>query len=759
MPFFALFVWPIMLLRWSLTQAFGGAAYILAAISCFPSYLCELWRDELSNYSNIPKYFSPLIRAIFWCVRSIDDLGDSIDGKLIDANLYFSDTLPTDFHDFTGDMMGDVTPKQWKDFIIFIFIISAIFYICTLLEEVPPTAQTSPASANEDESAESTYVASPARPHPQPSFEPMAFKNFRGDAEYFKRVGVFHPPIYNTSFRLSFPRRPLSTSVRSPTLEVEPLITSPMKESEGSQHPRLPHFQQNTTLSSTKTPHKKVEVAWPQADTLPTTSSAMTSNDVLTLLEDIPSTPQPLIPPSPFKIVSQKMKEHTKQLGNLLQAFIENVEDATSMRAGLASLDSFLLDAYNSMRASRSQLTSEEAFETGWTSDIQLFWAMVQPHGYALSIHHGDAMHSFLQDFVQFGRYLHLQLPDLNMTPPLISLPPPPAHPTFTLQQNPPIFHMEASNSVTHNTDLGNLSTPAPSVTFPTPVQALQPNFPTPAPLLQQGAKNFAFQPQSSTYGTPTSRQPVNERGGINRRTQLASGTQPAQNATSGLPARQETEKPVNKPVKKPAEPKKTLPVLVRTNGKNFSMAADRLSEWNLEEDELLTLTKENLGWTNDAQLWTYDPCTDLALNTDLPAHGKAAHARTVLDGVALKFKRAAVILRLQAHADTPKNHMASTPKLLGAMKDTLDKANKMFRECGKSSLHAREWNKALVFFHNECIFDDDVEDALQEHYGNDPWSALSLADDLAVMYFIAPKQEGSNDQEVKGQEMEDANA
>ncbi|OAL01153.1 hypothetical protein IQ06DRAFT_347217 [Phaeosphaeriaceae sp. SRC1lsM3a] len=732
MPFFAPVVWLATLIRWSLAQAFGGAAYIVDAISFFPAFVLELWSEELSNYAYISEH-------IVWCVDAIDNLRDGIDEWLADKNHYFYVTIPTEFHDFAGEILGEVAWEHLKAFFAQISIIVAAIYLYTLLKEVPPTVQPSPTVANEGATVESTNVASPA-PTATLSFQPMYFKNFRGDSEFFKQVGVCYPLSYNTPFQLSLESRSL-------------LVPSPMIQPAKSQATLAAPFEQQTPLSSIRTPYEKVDFAFAATEAHPAPTSDATPYDTMMRLsgtlrapESIPSTQQ-TVSLCTFETVCGNMKAYTMELRYGLQAFIDNHKDTTGMRVVLASLDGFLLEASNSLRAHKSQLTPAEALETGWCYYVNLFWDTVQPHGYLIHKVHGELMLQLLQDFASFGRFLQLPLLDLNMTPPHILSALAAVPPSLPSQQNPPRLDVHESGSVIQNTVIDSLPAFSPSISTAMASQSTQTNVLSTPSLSQQTVNSFTFQPQRQTRGISRPGHYGNGRGVLSRRVQLAPRTtQPTQNTTT-QPPQNTTQTPRNTT---PVQPVQQLSVLVRSNPNTFSMAPDRISEWNISDNELLALTKENLAWTSDAQLWTYNPVTDLALNSNLPAHGKAYHAHAELDGVALKFKRATVVLRLQAHADSPTNHMANTPKLMAAMKDTLDKANKMHKECSKSSLHAREWVKAFVFFHSAIMFDDAVEQALESHYGEASWNPFCQSDELAVMYFIPPTKEGARSEDQK---------
>lgn len=382
MLYIAPLIWLATLLRSSFAQAICGAAYILATITWFPSYLFELWSDELEN-------LTWLFGLIAWCNECIGGLHEDIDEMLVDAKHYISVTLPMDFHDTFGDLLGDVTRKQWNDFfsaMLVIGIITAIWYACKRLAEAAATPSPSPLATEGSPAKAREPPPTPSQPTPATS-KPMFFEHFRGDVEYFKQAGVYYPLTYNLPSHISFLHPPSSTRVVSYTPEVEPLITSPMKEPGGAQGVCVPSDQTQTPVPSSRTPRKSPDVAPSQADNLLAPSSKPTPDN--TSKGGPPLATQHDIPPMTVQMVCHEMKEHTNELNVRIQAFLQGAENKMNIHASLVSLERFLLAAYSNLP---SQLTPMQVLETGWVPCLQFFWDTVQPHGHSRTDLYGDKM-------------------------------------------------------------------------------------------------------------------------------------------------------------------------------------------------------------------------------------------------------------------------------------------------------------------------------------------------------------------------------
>ena len=165
-------------------------------------------------------------------------------------------------------------------------------------------------------------------------------------------------------------------------------------------------------------------------------------------------------------------------------------------------------------------------------------------------------------------------------------------------------------------------------------------------------------------------------------------------------------------------------------------MSFNHFAEWvNLSHKKLAALTKEDFGWWGNSKLWEYSGVEDFDhIDKDKQLIKSPPSVAHRLDRYALKFKRATVVLLIQAAADNWNNYRDddNPPKLLQTLRDTLAKAGDMARPFvarGSSQL-PKQWGDALIFFEDNVIDDtldngkpdEDVvrvQDGLSRQYGS----------------------------------------
>jgi hypothetical protein len=156
-----------------------------------------------------------------------------------------------------------------------------------------------------------------------------------------------------------------------------------------------------------------------------------------------------------------------------------------------------------------------------------------------------------------------------------------------------------------------------------------------------------------------------------------------------------------------------TDPTTPSTRRPNPKMDFNHLGDWErLSYDELSALKKENFGFMGNTKLWNYSRERDLDLSTVDLSKGRS-YVETRLNDLAIKFKRAVVVLRTQAVVRNRTEYGADPPKLLHTIIRNLELAGKMCRPFTVlgNRLLARQRADAILFLHTSVIVDENEDD------------------------------------------------
>ena len=138
-----------------------------------------------------------------------------------------------------------------------------------------------------------------------------------------------------------------------------------------------------------------------------------------------------------------------------------------------------------------------------------------------------------------------------------------------------------------------------------------------------------------------------------------------------------------------------------------------RLEDWErLSNDELAALQKEDFGFIGNTKLWIYSAESDLDLSATDLKRGRS-YVEKQRNELAIKFKRAVVVLLVQAMSGGSNQYTTDAPKLLHTISRNLELAGEMYRpstEMG-NRLIPRQWGDAIVFLYENVLDDDDDED------------------------------------------------
>ncbi|KAJ5029643.1 hypothetical protein J3E73DRAFT_254714 [Bipolaris maydis] len=282
---------------------------------------------------------------------------------------------------------------------------------------------------------------------------------------------------------------------------------------------------------------------------------------------------------------------------------------------------------------------------------------------------------------------------------------PTPATFTYTMSQVPAKFSYQKPS---HKSDLA----PKPPSTLPpgdaapatlaretvqTPQREQSPTPPSPAPL-------------SFTYTLPST--PVNPSYRRSNRT--------------SKPPRPRSSRPTQSPQKQPAEPSKptTLnPNLIDFNDPKWS---------NKPTPELTVLTWSSFSFLSPSaaalKIWSHSTMGRLALPEPRTKDLTSEYIKSHFEAVALDFKRASAILRLQAlNCDKPCEDDLGMSPLFGEVMSLMVQAADFTERCDELCVwDARDnWYHACVFFRDAVVEDKKVWDALCGYYGQEKFRPL----------------------------------
>jgi hypothetical protein len=343
--------------------------------------------------------------------------------------------------------------------------------------------------------------------------------------------------------------------------------------------------------------------------------------------------------------------------------------------------------------------------------------------------HYGPDVQTFLGGVAAFGRYLNLQLPDLNLTPPptqaLPAQQPPPANTML-----PTVFTPNATGAIQPTLNAptivsGSIAQAAASITQQhvrsyNVAQVLDASATAQAVIFDFGNTGSFMQfenPFASLSGFEKSKH------------QATSGATPIQFFSTI------SRSPVRKPVtsRSPAV-RKPDAVSNVTQPKNLhSPNFDDLSGfWTGKSRKALRdLTPGNFGWNKGSgqsrdQLFQFSAARDLTLAGTAVDWVNDSFVKGELLKRAPAFKRAIVVLLIQAESA---DHDVSLPPLLGDILAFIRKAAQMMEACGGWKDEGwTDWDEAGIFFHSSVYGSPKLIRGLCGHYDTEKWDEM---DDL----------------------------
>jgi hypothetical protein len=160
------------------------------------------------------------------------------------------------------------------------------------------------------------------------------------------------------------------------------------------------------------------------------------------------------------------------------------------------------------------------------------------------------------------------------------------------------------------------------------------------------------------------------------------------------------------------------------------------INTWSgLSHKQLEQLVPSSFGFKTDMvagdTFWKFTASVDFheILNGKAPKQRTPDSVKASLEKVALSFKRAAVVLRLQAKLGDYSKYSDTSQPTISDITALIKRAAQMTDACGglaKNDASLRNWKNACVFFHNAVYCEDkEVGDILDRHYDDGVWPRL----------------------------------
>jgi hypothetical protein len=384
-----------------------------------------------------------------------------------------------------------------------------------------------------------------------------------------------------------------------------------------------------------------------------------------------------------------------------MKAFLIAADTKTECRSSAGQIFSLISSAAKDLKPYfENGMTAEQSSGLRWNASIIEFWMFLVPVGWYIQRYWGPELITFLELYREFANYLGLQdmIQDLDCTEPL---PSPQAlqivvQPTQTPRDHPPQVAQAPS-----------WSTPQCNVAPIISNQLLSYQ-----PVVQQQLPQFL---PSRTQFPPAS----------NMQTQLHNAMATGCNPTTADTIASQPQNPPNNPNPSPVQ-SQTLPPV------NFK----DINTWSgLSNKQLEQLEPASFGFKTDMvagnTFWKFTASVDFheILNGKAPKQRTSDSVKASLDKVALSFKRAAVVLRLQAKLGDYSKYSDTSQPTISDITALIKRATQMTDACGglaKDDASLRNWKNACVFFHNAVYCEDkEVGDILDRHYDEGVWPRL----------------------------------
>jgi hypothetical protein len=607
-------------------------------------------------------------------------------------------------------------------------------------------------SPTTSEPCDSTMRPPPySSPPKQELSKPIIFENFRPTPNYFSKnfpngcaqacLPLAWSPILHRSFAhspwehqerpqaLITPPSPSPTRYKAitPTHDVNNLDVSPPK-----------HLPPPTPARATPSVLLAIPTEPQALVTQPTKPAAVVQ--------------QPDLPPS-FETVCQKLVENSGELKTNLKSFIEKSNRFDSIVSELHNLTIIIDSTFNLLLLHRSSLTTSEANLFLWAHYLHEFWTVVQPNGYALVSCYGQEMGTFLSGVAAFGRFLGLQIQDLDLTPPP---PPPPAAPQIFAPAPAPAPTPVPSQTTSSEVQFVPTVQQAtishekePQVPMPTVQQPAITIASTPQVLVPQGQQvptslapsqplrfdtgSEAFVPQAisapPTFSAHMRPNPLRQRSGASR------------NTRNGRPT-----------LGRPSNPSPIAPPAAQLVPEVSSSKVVEMAQFNDEahwtRSKEITDTKKPftaylqfVGWSdNEAtrqKIWSHTIRYALLPESPTPQWSDASFVENELTKRAPDLMRATFLLAMQARmpniGPNEEPRYVALPVLAGELINIIKTAAKMTKACGGMSHNSdrrwTDWVLACGFFHN-LVYTEIGEHApcgsLRGEYNPETWDELT---------------------------------
>lgn len=388
--------------------------------------------------------------------------------------------------------------------------------------------------------------------------------------------------------------------------------------------------------------------------------------------------PQRLLPPPAptFEMVCAELATMKDSLRSALLIFLQMIDQLDDVSVEMLFLGESFKVAFRGLRQYRNVLRLEESKSFGWGAYIAEFYLKIHPQVRALGLHYDKDMLEFLRAVLTFGRFLGLQLPDLDLSPPPQPAPQSIAPPAMLVFPDTHPFQ--------------------PSTKPAMPTKAIRARLPPPPPTQQAPAQAPAREQQKMVQ------------------------------ASFALP---------------PPPPMAAAPTLM-----NF----DDLIAWHdLSEEQMLALTFASFGWTDEKtarfKIWTFSAAKDFMLSGTKADWTNTASVKKKPVEKARAFKRASVVLHMQAKADDfDKLDISMAPllnEITAFIRNAKDMTDTPFASRATGWMLPETFHVACLFHHNELHAEEVFISSLKKHYGRKKfWSWTDQWDEVVDAWLPEPK-------------------
>jgi hypothetical protein len=548
----------------------------------------------------------------------------------------------------------------------------------------------------------------PAPPaYPPPSQFP--FKNFCGTGESFAHLdrnrSMQYPKIWGQlrcadrrwmAMFMYMPGAYMSTDDKN--VDTEDTTSKPQHVAESATN----NMKDDVVVTPA---HKAVELSVRSAPTTTPTPSAYTlapSCEPQTTTTFTPATVYNCLQTANSARIT--IEYHARQapiLQAAMKAFLIAADTKTECRSSAGQIFSLISSAANDLKPYfENGMTAEQSSGLRWNASIIEFWMFLVPVGWYIQRYWGPELITFLELYREFANYLGLEemTQDLDCTEPL---PSPQAlqivvQSTQTPRDHPP----QVAQMPSWSTPQRNVA-----VTISNQLMSYQPvvqqQLPQPPPSGTQfsPASNMQTPPHNAmaTGYNPTTADPI------------ASQSQNTPNNTDPSSVQSQTLPPVD---------------------------FKDINTWSgLSHKQLEQLVPSSFGFKTDMvagdTFWKFTASVDFheILNGKAPKQRTPDSVKASLEKVALSFKRAAVVLRLQAKLGDYSKYSDTSQPTISDITALIKRAAQMTDACGglaKNDASLRNWKNACVFFHNAVYCEDkEVGDILDRHYDDGVWPRL----------------------------------